>query len=147
MNAQTDMLAKIRNRRPGHTLAREFYTDPTYYRLDLENIFYRDWLFAGHDSELPKPGDYMTLQVGEYPVVVVRGDDGRVRAFHNTRRDRGSRVCSAEHGHAAKLTCPYHRWTYELDGRLFYARDMGTQFDATQHSLRPVHCESFGGYV
>ena len=147
MNARTEMLGKLRNRRPGHTLAREFYTDPDYYRLDLDNIFYREWLFAGHDCELAEPGAYLTLQVGEYPVVVVRGEDGRVRAFHNTCRHRGSRICSAEHGRAAKLTCPYHRWTYDLDGRLFYARDMGEGFDAAQHGLRPVHCESFGGYV
>ncbi len=147
MNARTDMLAKLRNRRPDHTLAREFYADPEYYRLDLEHIFYREWLFAGHDCELANPGDYLTLQVGEYPVLVVRSDDGRIRAFHNTCRHRGSRICAAGHGNAAKLTCPYHRWTYDLDGKLFYARDMGETFDPAQHGLKPVHCESVAGYV
>jgi len=147
MNARSEMLAKLRSQRRGRTLPREFYTDPDYYELDLQTIFYRDWLFAGHDCEIARSGDYLTLQVGDYPVVVVRGDDGYVRAFHNTCRHRGSRICSAEHGHAAKLTCPYHRWTYDLDGALFYARDMGKAFDAKQYGLRPVHCENFAGYI
>jgi Rieske 2Fe-2S family protein len=147
MNARSEMLGKLRNRRDGYTLAREFYTDPDYYRLDLENIFYREWLFAGHDCEVARPGAYMTLQVGDYPVVIVRSDDGRIRAFHNSCRHRGSRICSAGHGTAAKLTCPYHRWTYDLDGSLFYARDMGPGFDPAQHGLKPVQCESVAGYI
>ncbi len=147
MTPPTDLLARLRSRPPGHTLAREFYTDPDWFRLDLEHIFYRNWLFAGHDCELPQPGAYLTLQVGDYPLIVVRGDDGRIRAFHNTCRHRGSRLCAAEHGHAARITCPYHRWTYNLDGTLFYARDMGGDFDAARHGLRPVHCESIAGYI
>jgi Rieske 2Fe-2S family protein len=147
MNAQTEMLAELKSRRPGHTLPRKFYTDPSFFQLDLEAIFYREWLFAGHDCELPAPGAFFTLQVGEYPIVVVRSDDGAIRAFHNTCRHRGSRICAAAKGSVVKLVCPYHNWTYELDGRLRYARDMGADFDAKAHGLKPVHCESVGGYV
>ena len=147
MNARTDMIGKLANRRPGYTLEREFYMDPEYYRLDLEHIWYKDWLFAGHDCELVRPGSYLSMQVGDYPVIVVRGADGKIRAFHNSCRHRGSRLCSADHGTVAKLVCPYHQWTYELDGRLLYARDMGVNFDPASRGLKPVQCESVGGYV
>ena len=147
MSAPADMLKDLRNRKPGHTLPGAFYTDADYFRLDLEQIWYRDWLFAGHDCELPKPGSYFTLQVGAYPVLVLRAADGGVRAFHNTCRHRGSRICAAERGAVRKLVCPYHGWTYDLDGSLSFAKDMGADFDAAQHGLKPVHCESVGGYV
>ena len=147
MNAHTEMHSQLQGRRHGHTLPRKFFTDPDFYQLDLENIWYRDWLFVGHDCELAKSGSYMTLQVGDYPVVVVRSGDGTVRAFHNSCRHRGSRICAGEKGTAAKLVCPYHSWTYELDGRLLYARDMGPGFDPKEHGLKPVHCQSIGGFI
>jgi glycine betaine catabolism A len=147
MNARSDMIGKLANRRQGYTLEREFYADPEYYQLDLEHIWYKEWLFVGHDCELTKPGAYLTVQVGEYPVIVLRSGDGRIRAFHNSCRHRGSRLCAAEHGTVAKLVCPYHQWTYELDGKLLYARDMGVNFDPAQRGLKPVHCESLAGYI
>ena len=96
MTVKSEMLAELGRHRPGHTLAGRFYSDPAFYQLDLENIWRREWLFVGHDCEIPKPGDYFTLQVGDHPVVVVRSRDGAIRAFHNTCRHRGSRICSAE---------------------------------------------------
>ena len=147
MNARSTMIGQLADRQPGYTLDRAFYTDPDYYQLDLEHIWYKQWLFAGHDCELAGPGAYLTMQVGDYPVLVMRGEDGRIRAFHNICRHRGSRLCPAEHGVVAKLVCPYHQWTYELDGRLMYARDMPAGFDPTQRGLKPVQCESVGGYV
>ena len=120
---------------------------PDVYALDLETIYYRDWLFVGHDCELAKPGSYMTVQVGAYPVILIRGGDGEIRAFHNACRHRGSRLCSAQKGTVAKLVCPYHQWTYELDGRLLFARDMGSDFDAGSYGLKPVHCERTAGYL
>jgi Rieske 2Fe-2S family protein len=141
------MLRQIRARKPGHTLPRAFYTDPAFYQLDLESIWYREWLFVGHDCELTKPGAYFTLEIGDYPIIVVRSGDGKIRAFHNSCRHRGSRVCASGKGTVAKLVCPYHSWTYELDGRLLYARDMAPGFDPATHGLKPVHCESIGGYL
>ena len=122
MNATDVMLAEFQARRPGMSLDRKFYTDPEFYRLDLETLFYRDWLFAGHDCEIPAPGDYFTIQIGDYPIIVLRGRDGAIRALHNTCRHRGSRICSAAKGAAKRLVCPYHQWTYDLDGSLIRAR-------------------------
>jgi glycine betaine catabolism A len=147
MNAQSEMISALGARRHGHTLPREFYTDPTFYQLDLDNLFYKEWLFVGHDCEAPEPGAYFTLQIGEYPVVVVRGRDGVVRAFHNSCRHRGSRVCSAAKGSSVRLVCPYHNWSYDLDGRLLFARDMGKGFDPKPLGLKPIHCQSIGGYL
>ncbi len=147
MDARNEMLDRLQRRKPGYSLEQAFYTDPDLYRLDLDLIWYRDWLFIGHDCELPKPGSYFTVQIGDYPVVVVRDAKGAIRAFHNTCRHRGSRVCTAAKGTAAKLVCPYHQWTYDLDGRLVFARQMGAGFDASQFGLKPVACESVAGYL
>lgn len=147
MNTRQDMLNQLRNRREGFSLEQKFYTDPDYFKLDLELIWYCDWLFIGHDCELPKPGSYITAQIGDYPVLVVRDQKGNLRAFHNACRHRGSRVCSAEKGTVAKLVCPYHQWTYELDGRLLFARQMAKGFDTSQFGLKPVACESLAGYI
>ncbi|MHB2265860.1 aromatic ring-hydroxylating oxygenase subunit alpha [Aliihoeflea sp. PC F10.4] len=147
MDTRKEMLERLKARQPGYSLDRAFYTDPDFFKLDMELIWYRDWLFIGHDCELPKPGSYMTVQVGEYPVVVVRDAKGSIRAFHNTCRHRGSRVCTAAKGTAAKLVCPYHQWTYDLDGRLVFARQMGAEFDASQFGLKPIACEGVAGYL
>lgn len=141
------VLRQVRGQRVGFSLDRDFYTSPEVYQTDLDTIWYRDWLFAGHDCEIPAPGAFFTLQVGDYPVLVVRGKDGAIRAFHNSCRHRGSRVCSAERGQVSRLICPYHQWTYELDGSLRRARAMGEAFDPAQHGLKPVHCEQVAGYL
>src|SRR5258708_1702226 len=137
MNARADMLSRLRRRKPATALERDFYMSPADFQIDLDMIWYRDWLFAGHDCELLNPGNYLTVQVGEYPVLVVRDREGGVRAFHNSCRHRGSRICSAEHGNSPRLVCPYHQWTYSLDGRLLAARDMGSSFDKSQYGLSP----------
>ena len=123
-------LSLLETRKPDHALPRGFYTDPGIFDLDLRSIWYRDWLFAIPACEIPQTGNFVTMQVGEFAIVIVRGADGKIRAFHNACRHRGSRVCTAPKGNAPKLVCPYHQWTYELDGRLLYARDMGPDFDA-----------------
>lgn len=147
METRNDMLRKLKGRRDGYSLDRAFYIDPDYYRQDLENIWYRDWLFIGHDCEIPRAGNYFTVQVGDYPVVITRDRQGTIRALHNSCRHRGSRVCTQQKGSSAKLVCPYHQWTYELDGSLLFARQMGEDFDKAAHSLKPIHCETVGGYI
>ena len=147
MDVRNEMLGLLTGRDPNFSLEQKFYTDPDFYKLDLENVFYRDWLFVGHDCELPKTGSYMTVQVGAYPIVIVRDAQGGIRAFHNSCRHRGSRICSAEKGTAAKLVCPYHQWTYELDGRLLFARQVGPDFKPADYGLKQVHCESVAGYI
>lgn len=147
MDVRNEMLELLTGRDPNFSLEQKFYTDPDYYKLDLENIFYKDWLFVGHDCELPKTGSYMTVQIGAYPVIIVRDAQGGIRAFHNSCRHRGSRICSAEKGTAAKLVCPYHQWTYELDGRLLFARQVGPDFKPADYGLKAVHCETVAGYI
>jgi Rieske 2Fe-2S family protein len=80
-------------------------------------------------------------------VVIVRGSDNVIRAFHNTCRHRGSVLCTAAKGNSPKLVCPYHQWTYELDGSLLWARDMGPDFVPADHGLKTVHCRELAGLV
>jgi len=147
MDVRDDMLRLLKGRREGFSLQQPFYIDPDFYKIDLEMIWYRDWLFVGHDCEIPNPGNYMTVQVGDDAVVIVRGNDGQINALHNSCRHRGSRVCLEHRGNAAKLVCPYHQWTYDLDGSLLYARHMGDDFDTSKFGMKPVACETAGGYV
>ncbi len=147
MDIRSEVLRRIRNRREGYSLDQAFYIDQDYYKLDLETIWYRDWLFIGHDCEIPRAGNYFTVQVGDYPVVITRDRQGVIRALHNSCRHRGSRVCTQHKGASAKLVCPYHQWTYELDGTLLFARHMAEDFDKSQHGLKKVHCQTVGGYI
>ncbi|TGQ54501.1 aromatic ring-hydroxylating dioxygenase subunit alpha [Mesorhizobium sp. M1C.F.Ca.ET.193.01.1.1] len=134
-------------RKSGYALEQPFYTSQTVYQLDLEHIFYKEWLYAAPSCQLPKPGSYLTLRVGAYEVIVVRGRDGEIRAFHNTCRHRGSTICKARDGQVAKLVCPYHQWTYELDGKLIWANDMGADFDMSKHALRSVQLRELAGVI
>lgn len=147
MDTRNDMLRLLRSRRQGFSLQQPFYIDPDFYKVDLELIWYRDWLFVGHDCEIAKPGAFFTAQVGDYAVVVVRGRDGAIRAFHNSCRHRGSRVCTTAKGTSARLVCPYHQWTYDLDGKLVFARQMADGFNKEDFGLKPIACESAGGYI
>ena len=147
MGIRDHMLNLIRARKHGYTLPQPFYSDPEFFKIDMELIWYRDWLFVGHTCEVAKAGQYFTVQVGDYPVVVVRDREGVVRAFHNSCRHRGSRVCKGAKGTAAKMVCPYHQWTYDLDGKLLFARQMAEGFDPAAHSMKPLACETVAGYV
>lgn len=140
----TELLAR---RRSGYSLERPFYTAPEVFALDMQHIFYREWLYAIPAAQLPKAGSYVVHTVGDYSVIIIRGQDGVIRALHNSCRHRGSVLCKAASGHVPKIVCPYHQWTYELDGKLLYARDMGADFDASQHGLKPVHCRELCGLV
>jgi Rieske 2Fe-2S family protein len=134
-------------RRPGYSLEGAFYTDPAMHELDVDAVFSNEWLFACNVAEIPRMGDYVTLEIGKTSVVVLRGKDGEVAAFFNTCRHRGSVVCTEPAGHAKRLVCPYHQWVYELDGTLLSARQMPADFDRRAHGLRPVHVEVICGMV
>jgi Rieske 2Fe-2S family protein len=137
----------LAQRRPGHTLPQPFYGDPDLHALDLALVFGRRWLFAGPECELADPGDFLTLEIGTTSVLVCRDRAGQVRAFFNTCRHRGSIVVDAARGRAPTFVCPYHRWGYDLTGRLVRAPNMGAGFDRAAHGLRPVHCAVVGGLV
>lgn len=138
----------LRQRHRHLSLPQPFYNDERLFRLDMQEIFEKEWLFAGMTCEIPAKGNFITLEVGDNPVVIVRGNNGEVHAFHNVCRHRGSRLCVTEKGKVAKLVCHYHQWTYELDGRLLFAgTDMGQAFDLAAHGLKPVHVRTGGGFI
>ena len=135
----------FRARRAGHTLPQGLYTDAQMFDFDMAAIYRQSWLMVGMDCELPKTGSYVSLMVGKWPVILTRARDGVIRGFHNSCRHRGSMLCAPGSGSAPKLVCPYHRWTYDLDGALFAAGRMPDDFDRTDHGLKPIAVESIAG--
>ena len=126
----------LQTRRHTFSLPQPFYNDARLFALDMQEVFEKEWLFAGMTCEIPTKGNFMTLDIGNNPIVIVRGSEGAIHAFHNVCRHRGSRLCVKDKGKVAKLVCPYHQWTYELDGRwLFAGSDMGTNFNLDQFGL------------
>ncbi len=142
-----DVNGLIGRHRPGGPLERPFYVSPEMFAADLARIHYRQWLFVGYAFMVPKTGDFFTYQVGTASVIVVRGTNGDIRAFHNVCRHRGSRICSTESGHAPRLTCPYHSWTYDLDGALLLdtMREFGVE--RATLGLKPVKLIDAGGLL
>jgi phenylpropionate dioxygenase-like ring-hydroxylating dioxygenase large terminal subunit len=132
---------------PGHALRQSFYADPDIFARELERLFIAHWLCAGHESSAPNAGDYFVVEVASESAIVVRGEDGRLRAFANVCRHRGSRICTAPSGHAKFLVCPYHAWSYGLDGSLRAARHMPDDFDKSAHGLKPVNLRVIEGIV
>ncbi len=144
-----DAIRELVARQPArHTLLAPFYNDPAIYREDIDRIWRAGWLFAAHSCELPAPGDWITLDVDADSIVVVRGEDGVVRAHHNTCRHRGSLVCVEPAGHAAKrLVCPYHQWAYGFDGALVHATGMQEDLDRSVLGLRSAHAREVEGLI
>jgi phenylpropionate dioxygenase-like ring-hydroxylating dioxygenase large terminal subunit len=122
--------------RPGCTLPQPFYTNPEFFERDLERIFFRHWLPAGHVARLPKPGGYFLYEIAGESIIITRGRDDEIHALWNVCRHRGSRICSAPEGRANSLKCPYHAWTYGCDGRLLSAPAMPDDFDRAGFGLK-----------
>jgi Rieske 2Fe-2S family protein len=132
---------------PGHALRQAFYADPDIFARELERLFMGHWLCAGHESSAPNAGDYFVVEIASESAIVVRGEDGELRAFANVCRHRGSRIAAAASGNAKFLVCPYHAWTYGLDGSLCAARHMPADFDRSAHGLKPVNLRVIEGIV
>ena len=125
------------------------YTDPQLYEQELVEVFERAWTLVGHVSELTQPGDYVTANVGREPVVVVRGHDGVLRAMSNVCRHRASTILEGTGQTRSVMRCPYHAWTYELDGQLA-AAPSGQGFaclDRDQVALPQFRVDVAGGLV
>jgi phenylpropionate dioxygenase-like ring-hydroxylating dioxygenase large terminal subunit len=105
------------------------YRDAAVFEHEIERIWNRVWVYLGHESELPKAGDYLRRSIGRQPLLLVRGADSHVRVFFNRCRHRANLVCHLDKGHAQELMCPYHGWTYRLDGGLV-ARTMPDAYPA-----------------
>jgi phenylpropionate dioxygenase-like ring-hydroxylating dioxygenase large terminal subunit len=101
----------------GH-VNRKIFADEEIYQIELERIFARAWLYLAHESQLPNPGDFVLAEMAQDPVIVLRARDGKIKAFLNSCRHRGNKICRADAGNAASFVCPYHGWSYDLDGNL-----------------------------
>ncbi len=144
-------LAKMRSllaaRQPGHALPQGFYNDPEVFAFDLAAIHARSWFMVGFAAELPEPGSTLSVPIGRSSVLLVRDRRGVLRGFHNTCRHRGAQLCAPGRGQRSWIICPYHQWSYDLDGTLANAPRMPEAFDRAQHGLRPVHVETVAGSV
>jgi Rieske 2Fe-2S family protein len=133
--------------RVGYSFEQEFYTSEGVFKADMEQIVSRKWLLAGHVSRIPNKGDYFLFRVGSEQIIVIRENQQSIRAFFNVCRHRGSTICQAESGNVPKLVCPYHAWTFGLDGRLLAARLMPEDFDKAENSLFSCHVRVFHGLI
>jgi carnitine monooxygenase subunit len=133
----------------GMSLPGWVYHDPDFFSLEMKRVIRPSWQIVCHISDIPGAGDWHSLELLGDSVIVMRGDDGHVRAFHNVCRHRASRLVDGSQGCAKKLVCPYHGWTYEKDGRLsgvpnkadYSGLDMGAL------GLIPVQCEIWQGFI
>ena len=128
-------LAKLE---PG--LPASWYHDPAHYQRELEAFWYGRWIAVAREEELPRPGDWRVIRLGSQQVLLLKDQEGKTQAFHNVCRHRGSVLCTGESGTfpRARITCPYHAWTYDLDGRLIRAPHMGEYEDFDPSGIRLV---------
>jgi phenylpropionate dioxygenase-like ring-hydroxylating dioxygenase large terminal subunit len=125
------------------------YADPQFYDLEMRHLWRKTWLHAGHVSEVPKPGSYKLFEQLGLSIILIRGMDGEIRAFHNICRHRASALLVEKQGVARRFVCPYHSWGYSLDGGLVSvpkAYDFAC-LDKSKRGLLPVRCETMRGMI
>jgi len=137
----------IRTRHPGRALERPFYCDPDLFEREMERVISRQWLLVDHASRIPNEGDFFLFEIAGESIVVVRGKAGEIHAFFNVCRHRGSRVCRERQGNTKRFVCPYHAWTYGLDGALRSAPLMPEEFVPTEVRLSPCHVRVLDGLI
>ena len=134
-----------------HSLPAWIYHDPAFFELEKKTIFRKSWQLVCHLSDIPNVGDYHCLDFLGEPIVVIRGEDGQPRGFYNVCRHRASRLLDAPKGQCprGRITCPYHAWTYALDGRLIGVprRESFPGLDTESHGLAPIEHEVFMGFI
>ncbi|MBT7399109.1 MAG: aromatic ring-hydroxylating dioxygenase subunit alpha [Hellea sp.] len=135
------------NYKSGYSLNQRYYKDEGIYNLEINNIFHKHWLFAGHISQVPNIGDYFLFEFSNESIIIVRNKNNKLKAHINVCRHRGSKICLDKKGNKNLLTCPYHAWSYDLDGVLISAREMPDDFEFEHNSLIPVHLELIGGFI
>ena len=129
-------------------LPASWYRDPAVHVREEETLFHRSWIHVGHASRIPAAGDYLTYDIGGQSIIVMRAGAGRMHAFYNVCRHRGSQLLTEE-GTVARIYCPYHGWTYDLDGNLVAARrsEKIAGFDRSCWGLRAVRLERMAGFL
>jgi len=131
------------------TLPGRYYTDPKVFGQELEEMFCKMWFCSGRTEQIPNPGDYYLCEVARESIIVTRDNSGVVRAFYNVCRHRGTRMCREERGKfSGRIQCPYHGWTYGLDGKLLGAPHMEEDaFRREEYPLHAVHAEVWEGHI
>ena len=97
---------------------REAFVSEDVYKLEIDRLFNRNWIFLGHETEIPDEGDFVVRNLGNAPVIVIRVDKNKIKVFLNSCRHRGTKLCRVDAGKAKKFVCPFHGWTYEKSGKL-----------------------------
>ncbi|MEY2926255.1 MAG: hypothetical protein RL367_732 [Pseudomonadota bacterium] len=133
----------------GTSLPGWVYHDPDFFSVEMDRTIRPSWQILCHESDVPKPGDWHSLDYLGESIIVVRAEDGAVRAFYNVCRHRASRLVDGAAGCAKKLVCPYHGWTYEQDGRLSGVPNKGDYpgLDLAALGLKPVEMELWNGFI
>jgi Rieske 2Fe-2S family protein len=130
------------------TLPRRFYTDPQFYREELDRFYFARWICAGRADQIPSAGDYFTRTLGNDSVIVVRDRSGSIHALFNVCRHRGTRICTdAEGRFDERIQCPYHAWNYDFDGRLLGAPHMPADFSKDDYPLHRAGCDVWDGHI
>jgi choline monooxygenase len=132
-----------------YTIPAPWYTDARIARLELQNVFSRTWQSVGRTAQVEKPGQYVTATVAGEPIVAVRGSDGKLRAFYNVCRHHAMTVMNESCGQAQQMRCPYHGWTYNLEGELRGMTEFEgvCNFDRAQNGLVPVRVETWENFI
>ena len=135
--------------KPGYAMDQYFYRSHLVHEKELDQIIYKSWLYAGHISQLAKPGDYLQFEVGEDAIIIARDEGGAIHALFNICRHRGARVCEEPSGNRKTFVCPYHGWVYNMDGSLRAARAMEALegFDAADYGLRAAKVCIYEGLI
>jgi phenylpropionate dioxygenase-like ring-hydroxylating dioxygenase large terminal subunit len=131
----------------GQSLPGKYYSDPVIFAADLKILGETQWQLVDHSSRIPQAGDYFLYSVGTESLIFVRDRNQQIHALYNVCRHRGSRVCLDASGHVNAFVCPYHAWTYTLDGRLRGAAEMDADFDKTRFPLRSAHVGVEQGFI
>lgn len=146
-----ELLAEMDARIDAGRIPLGLYGDPEIFEAELDRIFNRCWLFVAHESELPAPGDYVLRPIGDSRWIIVRDREGAIRVLFDSCRHRGAQLCLADKGHAKNFFCPYHGWTYDLDGALVGVpnrRDAYMTLDERKWSLlHAPHVEVYRGLI
>ena len=129
------------------SLPRQFYTSETVYKMDIQHYWNHSWIWVGHINQIPNVGDFFLFDYGYESVIIARDKNDSVNAFLNVCRHRGSRVCIEKSGNTRVFVCPYHAWTYELNGSLRAAREMEDNFNTAEYSLKKVNLRIFHGLI
>jgi phenylpropionate dioxygenase-like ring-hydroxylating dioxygenase large terminal subunit len=133
--------------RYGQSLTGRYYSDPDVFVRDLRLLWETQWLLVDHVSRIPKPGDYFLFTIGAESLIIIRDRKDVVHALYNVCRHRGSRICLESASHVGSLVCPYHAWSYDLDGRLRGAAAMPEGFSKANYGLRKAHLRIEDGFI